>query len=394
MRHRTAPNLVLAEQSRAKSRSTTARSAYIHVPFCAHKCGYCDFTVIAGRDDLIGRFLQALELELESQSEPAELDTLFIGGGTPTHLPADALSQLMELVRKWFRLADGYEFTVEANPSGLDDDKIKVLGDAGVNRVSLGVQSFDAGVLKLLERDHRRCGIHNTIERLRPVVDNISIDLIFGVPGQSLECWRGTLAEAIAMEPRHISTYGLTYEKGTAFWGRLNKGDLARIPEDIEYEMYAEAMETLAAAGYQQYEISNFAQPGYSCRHNEVYWKGLPYLAFGPGAARFVDGVREINHRSVATWLKRVMAGESPVAERERLTPEDRAREAMVIGLRRCAGIDKAHFRQLTGFDVDKLAGSTIETHCHAGLLEDDGSRLRLTRAGRFVADVVFVDLL
>ncbi|MEX2285939.1 MAG: radical SAM family heme chaperone HemW, partial [Planctomycetaceae bacterium] len=329
--------------------------------------------MVARRDDLIGGYLQALELELESLDEPPELDTLFLGGGTPTHLPAEPLSQFMELIRKWFRLADGYEFTVEANPSGLDSDKIKMLADSGVNRVSLGVQSFDSDVLRVLERDHRRCGIVNTVERLRSRIDNISLDLIFGVPGQTLESWQQTLSEAVALEPTHISSYGLTYEKGTAFWGRVIKGELVRVPEATEYEMYATAMDTLAAAGYQQYEISNFARPGFSCRHNEVYWKGLSYLAFGPGAARYVDGVRESNHRSVTTWLKRVMAGESPVAERERLSDEERAREALVIGLRRCAGIEKAAFRKLTGFDMDELAGSTIERHCHAGLLEDDG---------------------
>jgi oxygen-independent coproporphyrinogen-3 oxidase len=388
------PDPAVAGFPAERSRVGEFRSVYLHVPFCAHHCGYCDFTVIAGRDDLAGAYLQALELELESLETARDVDTIFVGGGTPTHLPPDQLAQLMELICKWFRPAGGYEFTVEANPCGLDAEKIAVLVDAGVNRVSLGVQSFDSHVLRTLEREHRRAGIVQTVERLRGRIENVSLDLIFGVPGQTLECWRQTLREAVGLAPQHISTYGLTFERGTAFWGRLQKGDFVRASEDLEREMYAASMNDLAAAGFEQYEISNFARPGYRCRHNEVYWKGLPYAAFGPGAARYLDGTREVNHRSVKTWLNRMLAGDTPVAERETLAPEERAREAIVIGLRRCDGIDKQFFRETTGFDIDDLAAGAIERHSLGGLLENSGTNLRLTRDGRFLADAVFVDFL
>ena len=370
------------------------RAAYIHVPFCAHRCGYCDFTLVAGRDDLIEAYLRAIEIELRTLGAPREVDTLFFGGGTPTHLPAPQLTRLLGLVREWFPLARGYEFSVEANPAGLDDEKIAALAAAGVNRVSLGVQSFDAGMLSLLERDHRRESVHDACERLRSRFSNLSLDLIFGVPGQTLELWERTLTEAIELRPQHVSTYGLTFEKGTGFWARREKGLLAAAAEELERSMYAAAMDHLAAAGYEQYEISNFALPGFRCRHNEAYWTLQPYFGFGPGAARYVNGRREISHRSVTTWLKRVCAGQSPIAESEQLAPEERAREALVIGLRRCEGIGREEFQRRTGFTVDELAGKTLSHFVESGHLEDAGSYIRLTREGRFVADAVIVRLL
>lgn len=370
------------------------RAAYLHVPFCVHRCGYCDFTLVAGRDDLIGAYLDALETDLRTLEEPRTVETLFLGGGTPTHLPTGDLARLLELCRRWFRLADGYEWSVEANPAGLDAGKVAVLADAGVNRVSLGVQSFDADVLAVLERDHRRDTARQAIECVRSRIGNLSLDLIFGVPGQSLDLWRDTLREAVALGPTHLSTYGLTIEKGTAFWTRREKGRLVPLPEETERAMYAAAMDQLAAAGYVQYEVSNFARPGYRCRHNETYWKALPYYGFGPGAARYRNGRREINHRSTTTWLRRIRAGESPIAEAEQLSDEDRAREALVLALRMTDGVACEAFQQRFGVHPEDLAGEAIARHCAAGLLEAADDHLRLTREGRFVADAVIVDLL
>lgn len=373
---------------------TVPRSAYIHVPFCARRCGYCDFTLVAGQDRLIGDYLRALTLEMEPLPEGMPLDTLFFGGGTPTHPAPDQLRQLFAIVRRHFTLMPGYEFTIEANPNDLTDEKIGVLAEAGVNRVSLGVQSFDADVLRVLERSHSGEEVIAAIERLRPIIPNLSVDLIFGVPGQSLSLWRETLRQAVELGVTHVSTYGLTFEKGTAFWSRLQRGELATAPEELEREMYAAAMEGLAAAGFEQYEISSFARAGFRCRHNEVYWTGEPYFAFGPGAARYINGRRETNVRGVTGWLNRVLHGQSPVGESEELSPEDRAREAIVLGLRRCEGIDRDEFARRTGFDLQPLAGDTIRRYVSRGLLEECGSRIRLTREGRFLADSVVVDFL
>lgn len=370
------------------------RAAYLHVPFCAHRCGYCDFTLLAGRDDLAGEYLRAMELELRQLERPREVDTLFFGGGTPTHLAESELARLLDLVREWFRLAPGGEFSVEANPARLTDEKLRLLAEAGVNRVSLGVQSFDEGLLKLLERDHREAEILNAVARLQQRFENVSLDLIFALPGQTLAHWRETLRRAVELRPVHLSTYGLTFEKGTAFWSRREKGAIQQLPDGLERDMYAAAMDDLAAAGFEQYEISNFARPGFRCRHNQTYWRALPYFGFGPGAARYINGRRESNHRSTTTWIKRVLAGQSGVAISEELAPEHRAREAIVLGLRQLDGIRRDEFQTLTGFDLDALAGETIAREVAAGRIEDFGEGIRITHEGRFFADPVMIAFL
>jgi oxygen-independent coproporphyrinogen-3 oxidase len=376
------------------SRVDDPAAAYIHVPFCAHRCGYCDFTLVAGKDHLVDRYLRGLEIELATLEKPRPVKSLFIGGGTPTHLGASQLARLLALVRNWFDLPVGGEFSVEANPAGFDREKLDVLADYGVNRISLGVQSFAAPILKALERDHDAAQIEATVALLSRKIENFSFDLIFGVPGQSLALWNDTLARAVALRPRHISTYGLTFEKGTAFWSRRLKGDLQPVAEELERAMYALAMDELASAGFEQYELSNFALQGYRCRHNETYWAGLPYYGFGPGAARYLDGRRETNHRSVTTWIARVLAGRSPVGDTDILSPADRAREALVVGLRRSVGVKRDEFRALTGFDLEAVAGAAIAKHLVAGLLEQTADGIRLTREGRFLADSVIVDCL
>jgi oxygen-independent coproporphyrinogen III oxidase len=370
------------------------RSAYIHVPFCAHRCGYCDFTLVAGRDDLIDAYLSALAIELARLERPRTVDTLFFGGGTPTHLPAAQLQRLLAAVLEWLQPASRAEFAVEANPAGLDDAKIAALASAGVNRISLGAQSFDPQMLTVLERDHRREDIVSAVERLRARIPNIGLDLIFGVPGQSLALWKETLDEALALCPTHISTYGLTFEKGTSFYSRLVRGTLHRCDEEAERAMYEMAMDLLASAGFEQYELSNFAKPGFRSRHNEIYWMGLPFYGFGPGAARYIGGRRELNHRSVTTWIKRVAKGESPIGASEKLSPEESARELIMLGLRRCQGIDLEAFRERTGFDLRELAGAALSRHLQGGLLEITEGNLRLTREGRILADTVVADFL
>lgn len=374
------------------------RAAYLHVPFCRHRCGYCDFTLVAGRDDLADDYLRGMRQELSQLNRPREVDTVFFGGGTPTHLEPPHLSELLALAREWFvfnsdhSTDDAGEFSVEANPFGLTDEKVNILADAGVNRISLGIQSFDAEFLKLLERDHCDTDIVRAVERLQRRFENVSLDLIFALPGQTLSHWRETLRRAIELQPMHISTYGLTFEKGTAFWTRRAKGAIQQLPDELERDMYAAAMEDLAAAGFEQYEISNFARPGFACRHNQTYWRALPYFGFGPGAARYINGRRESNHRSTTTWIKRVLAGESGIAFQEELSPEARAREAIVLGIRQNVGVLRNEFQRTTGFELDAIAGTEIVRQVTTGLVEDFGVGIRLTHEGRFMADRVVVD--
>jgi oxygen-independent coproporphyrinogen-3 oxidase len=320
--------------------------------------------------------------------------TLFLGGGTPTHLSPAALDRLLSIARRWFPLEADYEFSVEANPIDIDAERVAVLAAHAVTRVSLGAQSFDANKLCMLERDHSPEQIVEAIDRLRPVVKSLSLDLIFAAPGETLDRWSRDLDAALALAPDHLSTYGLTYERGTMFWGRRARGELVSAVEDAEAAMYELALDRLAAAGFEHYEVSNLARPGHRCRHNEVYWAGDSYYAAGPGAARYVDGVREVNHRSTTTYLARVLAGQSPVAESEHLSPEDVAREALVLGLRRIAGVERAAFARRFGYALDDLAGTALARFVAEGLLFDDGRRVALTRRGLLVSDAIWPYLL
>lgn len=370
------------------------RAAYIHVPFCRRRCDYCDFTLVVGRDGMVKRYLSALELELVKLCEPVEVDTLFLGGGTPTHLEAPELQTLLDLLRRWFLLTPGGEFSVEGNPLDLlDEARVEVLHAVGVNRISLGAQSFQDDELRLLSRDHLGKDVCEAVARIQPWIPNLSLDLIFGVPGQTLESWRDNLDRALALQPRHLSTYGLTIEKGTRFWSLTRSGRMRPLPEDLESRMYEMAMDFVPAGGFHQYELSNFAQPGWECRHNQTYWAGATYHGFGPGAARYLNGTREVGHRSTTTWLQRVEAGEDPVGYRETLSDENRAREALILGMRRAGGVCREEFWEDQSADLDKLGGATWSKLVAAGWVESTDRGYRLTRAGRLLADNVTVEL-
>jgi oxygen-independent coproporphyrinogen-3 oxidase len=370
------------------------RAAYIHIPFCVHRCGYCNFSVITGRDDLIDPVLNSIATELSWLITPCEVDTLYFGGGTPTYLAPDKLKSLCETVLRWHPLSAGYEWTVEANPGDLDAEKIAVLAGQGVNRLSLGSQSFDSKKLKLLERDHSAADIKQAVSLSRQATLDVSLDLIFGAPGETLAEWQDDLRRAIELAPDHISTYGLTFEQGTSFWNRQLHGELHAVGEGLERDMYLAAIDILHVARFQHYEVSNFARPGKRSRHNETYWSGQGYFAAGPGAARYVDGVRSTNHRSTTTYVERIQRGESPIADQEALSDEDRAREHLVFALRRLEGITRANFKQRTGFELDALAGPTIAKFVGLGMLADDGNRVRLTREGLLVSDSLWPELL
>ncbi len=372
----------------------TPRAAYVHVPFCRHRCGYCNFSVVANRADLFDKYLRAIERELVGLETPRVVDTLYVGGGTPTELAPARLRRLGELLARWFPVSSDYEFTVEANPNDLSDETVDVLAAMGVNRISLGAQSFDPDKLSVLERTHTAVDVQRAVSIARDRIDNVSLDLIFGVPGETMDRWRLDLTRALALWPAHISTYGLTYERGAAFWSRLAKGKLSRVNEELERELYLMAMETLTGAGLEHYEISSFARPGQRSRHNLVYWSGQGYYAVGPGATRYVGGQRATNHRSTTTYLRRVLSAQSPVAEAERLSAEDRARERLVFGLRTLEGVDKDQFVRETGFEIAQLLGQPLENFLSLGLLRWAGRRLQLTREGLLVSDSMWPDFL
>jgi oxygen-independent coproporphyrinogen-3 oxidase len=323
-----------------------------------------------------------------------KVHSVFLGGGTPSHLDTPQLERLMSLVHGWFDLEPGHEFTIEANPETLDADKVAILADHGVNRVSLGVQSFAAALLHALERRHDPASVEQAVAMVRRRIKNISFDLIFAVPGQDLAAWRTDLERALALEPTHLSTYGLTFEKGTTLWKQRRQGLVQSLDENTELAMYLEAMDVLASAGFEHYEISSFARPGWQCRHNRVYWANEAYFGFGLGAARYVRGCRELNTRSFADYLRRALAGDSPVMQAETLPPNERARETVAVQLRRGAGIHRHAFASQTGFELDMVAGEALRRQVELGLLVDDGVQVRLTRRGKCVADAVIADIL
>lgn len=366
------------------------------MPFCAHRCGYCNFAVVAGREDLAPAYLRALAKELSQLETPRPVETLYLGGGTPTRLAPAELGELLTLARRWFPPLPGValEWTVEANPGDLSAEKVRLLAEHSVTRVSLGVQSLNGAKLQQLERDHTPDQVRGTVASLHTAGLAVAADLIFAAPGETLDSWRDDLSAVIALETSHVSTYGLTYEKGTTFWSRRGRGELSELEDDLQRAMYEEAIDRLTAVGFEHYEVSNFARPGGRSRHNEAYWTAREWFAAGPGAARYVAGVRETNHRSTFTWLKRVEAGESPVAEREELTPEETARERLVFGMRRLEGVDRKAFKRATGYEIDDLAGAAIARFVEAGLLMDDGASVRLSHEGLMVSDALWPELL
>jgi oxygen-independent coproporphyrinogen III oxidase len=370
------------------------RSAYVHIPFCAHHCGYCDFAVAAGRDHLIDRYLDALSAELTTLATPQRIETLFLGGGTPTHLDPTQLDRLLTELSRWLILSPDGEFTTEANPDTLTADKINVLAAHGVNRVSLGAQSFHPHLLHMLDRAHDPDEIAGAVDRVRRRIEQVSLDLIFAVPGQTLAEWTTDLERALRLSPDHVSTYGLTYETGTPLWKRRRRGEIRMVDEDDELTLYRTAIDTLEGAGLEHYEISNFARPDRRSRHNQVYWANEAYFGFGMGAARYVNGRRELNTRDLAEYLDRALSGRPTTFQSEELPPEERACETMAVQLRRCEGIHRPSFRAQTGYDLDAVASQHLPHLVEQGLLNDDGVGVRLTREGKYVADAVIERLM
>jgi oxygen-independent coproporphyrinogen-3 oxidase len=360
--------------------------------------------VTAGQDHLIEHYLDALALELSTLGKPHPVETLFIGGGTPTYLNPDQLRRLLDVINRWLPLTDHqgadaprsprHEFSIESTPDSLTEEKVALLAAHGVTRVSVGVQSFRPESLAALDRRHTSEQIPHAVAAVRRHSLALSLDLIFAAPGSTPEGWSADLDAALAFAPDHISTYGLTYEKGTPLWKERHRGTVRPVGEDDELAMYELAIDRLTAAGFEHYEVSNFARPGFRCRHNERYWANEAYLGFGVGAARYVNGVRELNTRDTKLYVRKVLSGESPTFQSEQLGPRDRAFETIGTQLRRAAGIDRARFREQTGFELDDLVRDRLTALVTNGLLADDGSAVRLTRRGLCVADAVIEELM
>jgi len=290
--------------------------------------------------------------------------------------------------------AAGSEITVEANPLDVTDSFVAAARECGVTRVSLGGQSLDAATLRALDRDHDPNDVRRAVSRLLAAGFQVNLDLMTAAPGQSLAAVEADLDAAASLGVHHVSVYCLTWEPGTAFESARRRGDLRPVEERLERAMFEAAIDRLEAAGYEQYEVSNFARSGGRCRHNEAYWDCRPWEGFGPGAARFDGRTRTTNHRSTTTWMERALSGRDLTGDVDAMTAEDAARERIVVGLRRRDGIDRGAFEQATGLPFDALAAAAVQRWIAAGFATADGDRIRLTREGLLVSDALWADVL
>ena len=363
-------------------------SAYVHIPFCTQICYYCDFSKVFIKNQPVDSYLEHLLQEFHSY-DIQKLRTLYIGGGTPTALSASQLEVLLEGLTKNLDLSVLEELTIEANPGDLDADKIAVLQNSAVNRVSLGVQTFDDKMLKKIGRSHTEKDIYENIDRLKLAsFDNISIDLIYALPGQTMDQVKDNVAKAIALDIPHMSLYSLILENHTVFMNRMRRGKLPLPKEELEAEMFEYIISELERAGFEHYEISNFSKPDFESRHNLMYWDNAEYYGIGAGASGYLDGVRYKNHGPIRHYLKAVEEGSARINE-EHLSHREQMEEEMFLGLRKKSGVSMARFEEKFERSFQELYGEIVKDLIQQGLMQLDGDRVRMTKRGLFLGDTV-----
>jgi oxygen-independent coproporphyrinogen-3 oxidase len=372
------------------------RGAYVHVPFCRHKCHYCDFYSFVDSEGRTRAYVDRARRELEAWSPRVKvpLETLFVGGGTPTMLQPVELGELLGAIRSAFPWQSDAEWTVEANPETVTPEIAGVLVDSGVTRVSMGAQSFQPRLLQALERTHDPASVARAVGFLRAAgIGQVNIDLIYAVPGGTLGEWCEDLRRTLELSPEHVSCYGLMYESNTPLGQRHAKGQVQAAPEELEVAMHHAACEALGDAGFEHYEISNWAKPGQRCRHNELYWRNDDWLAVGPSASGHASGLRWRNVPRLGDWLER--GPWAPVQDVERLDEDGRVGEAFMMGLRLLDGMSEARVAELLARGSRGVARRlAIARHAENGLLEVVSGSLRLTARGRLLASEVAIDLL
>lgn len=411
----------LSALSQAEALPRPLYSLYLHIPFCVKKCRYCDFLSGPQDEETRERYTRALINEIKMQTicpAGSPVDTVFFGGGTPSVLSGSQIDRIMEALHSFFSIQEDAEISMETNPGTADDEKLRVLKTAGINRLSLGVQSMHDRELALLGRIHTAGQARQTFEKARKAgFDNINIDLMSALPGQSLESWADTLEQAVRWAPEHISAYSLIIEEGTPFAAMYENGSLPALPdEDTDREMYHYTGSFLAEHGYQRYEISNYALPGRECRHNSGYWTGHPYLGLGIGAASYVNGTRFSNCTDLREYLevlgrqkdradateqtdKAKQAEKTGIASLIRtdlhsLSAEEQMEEFMFLGLRMTKGVRSAVFTERFGKSIEQVYGRILERHISQGVLEKTPGGYRLTDRGVDVSNYVLADYL
>ena len=372
---------------------------YLHIPFCRSKCDYCDFYSMPAGDDLMDRYQKALLTQIKSmvpRLKGRTVDTIYIGGGTPSYYGEKRLRELLGYLQRHLSVAKNAEITVECNPDTVDLKSMIRLRKAGVNRISLGMQSADPDQLRCVHRVHDPQQVIWAVEDIRAAkIENLSLDLIYGLPGQSLDSWTDTIRAALALHPDHLSCYGLKVEEGTPLARRVDEeGDMDLPDGDSQADFYLAAVDQIQRAGFRQYEISNFARTGMESRHNLKYWMGREYTGFGPGAHSYLDGVRYAWPRDLAGYLEALEAGEPvAMAEKETVPPREQAREYLLLRMRTMRGIEEWEYRRSFGLNFEPISRRLefFESHRWA---EQSDHRWHFTPQGFLLSNTLIADLL
>jgi len=364
---------------------------YLHIPFCERKCPYCNFYSEPLAEHDPAPLISAMIAELDRYRSARSVHTVYLGGGSPTCLPARELARLLDAIRS--RCPSPAEFTVECNPGQTNAETLAMLGRYGVNRLSFGVQSLDADELKQLGRRHGPEEAAAAVRMARAEgFDNIGIDLIFAIPGSDLAAWRRNLELATDLDVQHISAYSLTYEPGTVLDQARRAGRVEPVDEETDRAMYELAIDCLASAGFEQYEISNFARTGFACLHNQGYWRNRPYIGIGPGAGSYFQGRRTLNTADIRRYIEKIRTGQEAWEQSEPIDQDERICETAVLNLRRRQGVDLATFRQTTGADFLEVFDNPVRRHEDQGWIERTPDAVRLTRKALAVADSILCD--
>ena len=369
---------------------------YIHIPFCATKCFYCDFNTYSFHKEQADVYLNALRLEMNVYaSVSASLQTIFIGGGTPSILSPKSLGEMFEGLQENFQIQVDAEVTIECNPGTIDAEKLAIMRDSNVNRLSFGVQAMDDDILRRIGRIHSVNDVLNSYQMAREHnFDNINLDLIFALPEQTCDQWQYSLDKVISLDPDHVSAYNLTLEEGTKFYDWWDAGRLVLTNNETEADMYQLSIDRLTQAGYLHYEISNFAKPDCDVKHNLIYWNNEPYIGLGVGASGYIDGCRYTNVRGIPEYIERVGQGKKPIAYQESLIGRQERAETIILGLRKRDGICVDRYQESFGQPITGEFGQTIDRLTGLGLVETSNKYLRLTDQGLMLANYVFTEFL
>ncbi|MGE7978768.1 radical SAM family heme chaperone HemW [Psychrobacillus sp. NPDC093200] len=370
------------------------RGVYIHIPFCHQICNYCDFNKFYFHNQPVDEYIESLGKEMalwQDDLAKAKIETIFLGGGTPTALSLEQLERLLTLIHQYIPLEHVKEFSSEANPDELTLEKMQLMRKFGVNRLSMGVQTFNQDLLKILGRTHSNNHVYDVIQYAKQTeFPSISIDLMYGLPNQTMEQWKESLQEAFRLKIPHISAYSLLVEPKTIFYNLLSKGKLSLPGEDLEAEMYGYLMDEMKKNGYKQYEISNFSYEGKASEHNLLYWNNDEYIGLGAGAHGYVNSIRYSNHGPLKKYMQQLEIGEKPVMMQKEVTYEEKMEEEMFLGLRKNQGVSLSNFDKRYGKSLYEAYGNEIEELLKKELLEIKNDYVFLTNRGRFVGNEVF----